>query len=345
MASGPEPTDWLAGQLRGLHPLRYLLCLVGLLITGLSAIVVKSSFDGGGMPDLPGWWQQPIKQARALLAQIFDGSVSGIFRGGLLLALNTALWCLIGGWIARHELLARRRRRYDVDDAHLEPSPMALLVGWWKSLVWCCPIVLPVALFLVVPVVLAGWVNTWLDGLGALAVSLLLPVVLAADLMLFFVALGAVAWPLMPMAIAAECGDVFDALSRSYSYAFQSPVRFLLLTATALALAGLPLGVLYAFAEQMMAWQPAAHQTSVLLAGSLRQAILDTPAGGTVDFQPGLAGTITLATGGPLSQRKPKRRKPRNISRLLVEERTTEPRTTQPAKLRRSTLTVRPFPV
>jgi hypothetical protein len=31
--------------------------------------------------------------------------------------------------------------------------------------------------------------------------------------------------------------------------------------------------------------------------GSLRQAILDTPAGGMVDFQPGLSGTITLTTG------------------------------------------------
>jgi hypothetical protein len=31
--------------------------------------------------------------------------------------------------------------------------------------------------------------------------------------------------------------------------------------------------------------------------GSLRQAILDTPAGGTVDFQPGLSGTITLTSG------------------------------------------------
>jgi hypothetical protein len=31
--------------------------------------------------------------------------------------------------------------------------------------------------------------------------------------------------------------------------------------------------------------------------GSLRQAILDTPAGGTVDFQPDLTGTITLRTG------------------------------------------------
>jgi hypothetical protein len=31
--------------------------------------------------------------------------------------------------------------------------------------------------------------------------------------------------------------------------------------------------------------------------GSLRQAILDTPAGGTVDFDPGLSGTIALSTG------------------------------------------------
>jgi hypothetical protein len=32
-------------------------------------------------------------------------------------------------------------------------------------------------------------------------------------------------------------------------------------------------------------------------AGSLRQAIADTPSGGTVDFQPGLSGTITLTSG------------------------------------------------
>src|SRR5579863_810184 len=31
--------------------------------------------------------------------------------------------------------------------------------------------------------------------------------------------------------------------------------------------------------------------------GSLRQALLDTPSGGTVDFRPGLSGTITLTSG------------------------------------------------
>jgi hypothetical protein len=34
--------------------------------------------------------------------------------------------------------------------------------------------------------------------------------------------------------------------------------------------------------------------------GSLRQAIIDTPSGGTVDFQAGLSGTIALMTGGLL---------------------------------------------
>src|SRR6516164_10217014 len=32
-------------------------------------------------------------------------------------------------------------------------------------------------------------------------------------------------------------------------------------------------------------------------AGSLRQAIIDTPSSGTVDFQAGLSGTIPLSTG------------------------------------------------
>src|SRR5262249_11192475 len=32
--------------------------------------------------------------------------------------------------------------------------------------------------------------------------------------------------------------------------------------------------------------------------GSLRDAIASTPGGGTIDFQPGLSGTITLTTGG-----------------------------------------------
>src|SRR5437016_230108 len=233
-ASGPDPADWLAGLLRGFHPLRWLLCLGGLVLTGLSAVLAKSFFDQGP-PDLPGWWQQPIEHAQALRAEILSGSLGRtIVGGGALLALNTELWCLIGGWIARHELLARRRARYDAAEVRPEPSPTAFLAGWWKRLLAWCPCVLVMALFMLMPVVLAGWVNAWFGGLGALVVSLLLPVVLAADLLLVVVALGAVAWPLMPFAFAAECSDSFDAVSRCYSYFLQRTTRFLLLTATAL---------------------------------------------------------------------------------------------------------------
>ena len=268
-SSGPAPADWLAGLLRGFHPLRWLLCLVGIVLTGLSAVVAEPFFDGGP-PDLPGWWQQPIAHAQALGSAIGGGSLGGIILGGgLLLALNTVLWCLIGGWIARHELVARRRASSGTEEEHVEPGATAFLRGWWKSLLTCCLSALLFALFLILPVVVAGWVNTWFGSLGAVVVSLLLPVVLVADLALLTVALGAVGWPLMPVAVAAECGDQFDAISRGYSYVFQRPVHFLLLTAIALGLAGLPLGVLYSFADWMMTWQPEARHTVFLLAAAL----------------------------------------------------------------------------
>jgi hypothetical protein len=232
------------------------------------------SFFDWRPPDLPGWWEQPIDHAQALRTEIWGGSLGRIIlRGGPLLALNTVLWCLIGGWIARHELVARRRGRYDNAEEGVEPSATAFLVGWQQSLVACCLIVLIAAILLLLPVVLAGWVSTWFGSLGALVVALLLPVVLVADLAVLFVALGVVAWPLMPIAVAAECSDSFDAISRSYSYLFQRPVLFLLVTAPALALAGLPLGGLYFFAEQMTAWQPGARQAVGLLAAALSASI------------------------------------------------------------------------
>ncbi len=270
---GPDPADWLAGLLRGFLPLRWLLCLVGLVLTGLSAVVALCLF-GRAPADLLDWAQQPIEHAQALQEEILGGSLGSIMiRGGLFLALNTALWCLIGGWIARHELVARRRGCYDTTDVRVAPGATAFLAGWWKSLLKCCPCVVIMVLVLLLPVLLAGWMCAALGGVGAVVVSLLLPVVLAADLVLLVVALGAVAWPLMPVTLAAECSDEFDALSRGYSYSFQRPVRFLLLTAIALVLAGLPLGVLSCFTEQTSAWPAETRQALFLLAAALSGSI------------------------------------------------------------------------
>src|SRR5262249_51140012 len=114
-----------------------------------------------------------------------------------------------------------------------------------------------------------GWVSTGLGGLGASVVSLLLPVVLMTNLAFLFVVVGVVAWPLMPIAVAAERGDQFDAISRSYSYLYQRPVRFLLLTAIALGLAGLPLAALYSFTGQLTAGPPEVPLTVGGLAAAL----------------------------------------------------------------------------
>jgi hypothetical protein len=271
--SGPDPADWLAGLFRGLHPVRWLLCLGGLVLTGLSVVVAQALFEGGP-PNWPGWWQQPIERLQALQSEILGGSLGrSILRGGPILALNTALWCLIGGWIARHELVARRRAQDDTAEERVKPSVMPFLVGCWKSLLVCCPVVLFLALLLLLPVLFAGWANSGLGSLGALVVSLLLPVVLVADLALLLIALGSVGWPLMPVAIAAECRDLFDALSRSYSYLYQRPIRFLLLTALSLGVAGLPVAAQCAFAEQMAAWQPEIRQAVCWLAAALSASI------------------------------------------------------------------------
>jgi hypothetical protein len=271
--SGPDLADWPVGLFRGFHPIRWLLCLVVLALTVLSAVVAQSLF-GREPPNLPGWWQQPIEHLQGLQIEIWGGSLGrAILRGGPLLALNTVLWCLIGGWIARHELVARRRARDYSAKVGGESSAIHFLVGSWKSLSVCCPLVILFSLLLLLPMLFAGWVSTWLGGLGALVVSLLMPVVLVANLALLVIAVGSVAWPLMPIAVAAECGDQFDAISRSYSYLYQCPVRFLLLTAIALGLAGLPLAALYSFAEQLTAWPPEARLTVGWLAAALSASI------------------------------------------------------------------------
>lgn len=271
--SGLDFTDWLGGLFRGFQPLRSLLCLLGVVLTGLSAVVAKSVFEQAP-PDWRGWQQHPMEQVQALSVEIWEGSLGRIILGGgPLLALDSMLWCLIGGWIARHELLARQRDRGASLEWIEQPSATAFLIGWRKPLLTCCPCVLAFAIMMLLPVAFAGWVNTWLGSLGAVVVSLLLPGVLLADLFLLVVVLGASAWPLMPIAVAAEFCDSWETISRSYNYFFRRPIRFLVLTVIALGLAGLPLGVLCCYAEQMTTWQPELRFTAFVLAAALSISI------------------------------------------------------------------------
>ncbi|HJZ94330.1 MAG TPA: hypothetical protein VKE40_25930, partial [Gemmataceae bacterium] len=88
------------------------------------------------------------------------------------------------------------------------------------------------------------------------------------------VAIGLLAWPLMPVTIAAENSDVFDALSRAYNYAFQWPFRFVLLTVATLALSALPLVVvLFVLAGPVENWVSAAGHPAVWVAAALSASI------------------------------------------------------------------------
>ena len=208
-SSGPDAADWLVGLIHGFHPLRWFLCLVGLVFTGISLVVAKACFDLGPL-DFPGWWQRPTEHADALRADILGGSVGrAVIRGGPLLAFNIALWCLVGGWIARHHLVTRRPERYDSRKEHRELTATEFLTRWWQSLLACCPTLLFFVFVFLIPVVVAGWLNAWFHGVGAVVVALLLPIVLLAGLLLLVFVLGSLAWPLMPIALAAECSDQF----------------------------------------------------------------------------------------------------------------------------------------
>ena len=69
---------------------------------------------------------------------------------------------------------------------------------------------------------------------GLLLAGVLWPLVLVAGFLMAILLLGALfGWPLMWAAISAEGTDSFDALSRTYAYVFQRPLRYLFYVAVA----------------------------------------------------------------------------------------------------------------
>jgi hypothetical protein len=77
-----------------------------------------------------------------------------------------------------------------------------------------------------IPVLILGWIIR--ANVGLLLGGLLWPLVLVAAFVMAVLLLGALfGWPLMWSAISTEGTDTFDALSRSYAYLFQRPLRCL----------------------------------------------------------------------------------------------------------------------
>ena len=108
------------------------------------------------------------------------------------------------------------------------------------------------------------------EGAGSLAVGLMLPLLLLVGLLMAWLVVAlAAGWPLMVAAVAAENDDTFDALSRSLSYLFQRPLKFVgyLLICGVAGLLGIVLvALLYHLTMRMTSWG-LAHQRSEAIAG------------------------------------------------------------------------------
>lgn len=272
-AAGPDAISWSLATLRGLHPLRWCLAAVGLAATvavlaGANAIWVADA------PSFPEWFQDPGPRAIEFGNRLAERSFFAIsFRVGVLAIVLGSVWCVLGCWIARHELLARYRSEPYANTTPIELTPTKVVFQNLKSLVLLCPLVVALCGLLLFPVALAGLLNH-LGGVGAIIVALLLPILLIADVILLCIGTGFVLWPLMPVAIAAENGDNFDALSRAYNYAFARPIRFVFFNVIAVAIAEIPLAAtLYAVVGPVENWLAASGHWVVWVAAALSVSI------------------------------------------------------------------------
>ena len=80
-----------------------------------------------------------------------------------------------------------------------------------------------------------GFIAGWIPFLGDILAGLLWPLVILAGLVMAVLLVGLLGWPLMYPTISVEGSDSFDALSRTYSYFYQKPWRYLGYAGTALA--------------------------------------------------------------------------------------------------------------
>jgi hypothetical protein len=169
------------------------------------------------VPESWNWLSEPIRQIFAS-PRSSPAALAYLVLSGLW---GIAVWAFFGGAISRVAAvqLACEER-----------------VGWGAALRFALskwPSYFAAPLFPLLGVVLAA-VPLCILGLilranaGIFLVGLIWPLLLLAGLIMALLLLGLVfGWPLMWATISTEGTDAFDALSRSYAYVFQRPLRYL----------------------------------------------------------------------------------------------------------------------
>lgn len=174
-------------------------------------------------------------------------------HAALALAWASIVWSLTGGAIARVAMVQQAGgegvglvHAFRFAARKAVPLVVAPLSPW-----------VGVAI-LAAPCALMGLLYRTVGDVGATTAGILAFVPLLAGLVMGLILIGlAAGWPLMVAAVAAEGEDGFDALSRSYSYVFQRPGRYLASAALAALGGGIGWLAVQAFAAlvlQLAAW-------------------------------------------------------------------------------------------
>jgi len=260
---------------------------LGLIVTTLGWWVISSAFSASGDPVLQEWkttgvrwvWVESpefsvatsVKSADELFATASSGLLQApvavwlhvtrpfvdmfrselTYKGFFCLLLcgiwELLVWGLFGGAISRIAALKFTRGEAPDIFGALRQSGSRILsysVGPMVALVFS-------AVFAVQLLVLGLLMNV--DILAMIA-GFIWPFVLLLGLVMAILLIGAfVGWPLMWATVSVEGTDAFDALSRSYAYTYQRPLRLLWYVLFAFVLAALSMFVVKLFATSAAA--------------------------------------------------------------------------------------------
>src|SRR5262245_45015804 len=101
-----EPAPWLPAALRSLAPGRVLVCLLGIAATLLICEFVVPPLTGTEPLPREGWLERPLRQLGEVAGQVWqEGDRRAPFRAALVVLLLAGVWSLVGGFVARGELI------------------------------------------------------------------------------------------------------------------------------------------------------------------------------------------------------------------------------------------------
>ncbi len=147
----------------------------------------------------------------------------------LVIVATLAIWAFFGGAITRMAAVQlARKEKISLGEA------VRFACNQWKSFLFASVAPLLLVGFVVLCTILFGFF-LMIPVLGDIVGGLLAFLLLIAGIVMAMILVGyLVGWPLIQATISTEGSDSFDALSRTYSYVFQSPWNYLRYAATAL---------------------------------------------------------------------------------------------------------------